>query len=79
MQLIGKKATFIPSCMTEKKSGNPVDWCRDVNVTGVIDYVNEDHGWFSVRYDAGGTVQRESFLFYDIDRKVTVHGKNRTD
>lgn len=74
MQLIGKKASFIPHCMKDKE-GHKIDWGKDVTKTGVIDFVNKQHGWFSVRYKAGDTVQHECFKFFDTGGKVTVHGK----
>lgn len=74
MKLLGKKASFIP-CFEKEKTGQGRGVSEDIEqVTGRIDYVNQEHSWFSVTYQAGNTIQRECFKFCDIDEVVTVHG-----
>lgn len=72
MKLLGKKASFIPAW---EKDTRGVGLSEDnATVTGRIHYVNQEHGWFSVTYRAGDTIQRECFKFCDIYESVTVHG-----
>ena len=73
MDLLGKKASFMPTCMTEKAGGSRKEFAKPV--TGVITMVHRAHGYFIVTYRAGETIQREGFKFCDIDEAVKVHGK----
>ena len=72
MKLLGKKATFMPACHTEKAGGSLKEFAEPV--TGIITMVHRRHKWFLVSYKAGETIQRECFHFDEVDEAVTVHG-----
>ena len=47
--------------------------CLDIKgeiVTGTVDYVNAEHGWFSVLWED----TRHSFKFHDIGEVVSIVG-----
>jgi uncharacterized protein YodC (DUF2158 family) len=47
------------------------------SVRGMIEYVNAEHGWFRVRWYAGGTEQHECFKECDIGTVVTLVGHKK--
>ena len=76
--LIGCAVMFIPCHLYNKEFHSSVN--KDIQpIRGVIDYVNERHGWFCIRYNAVDTVWHECFKLVDIGKVVTLcgHKKNR--
>ncbi len=65
---IGAKITFRPSCWYDGRSGSQggdihVRLPGGTEVTGTVDYINREHGWFRVRYEVFGNVNHECFKF----------------
>ena len=62
---IGDKISFKPSCwfaMRGEAAPPGQEWLPlGDTVTGTVDYINEAHNWYRVRYEAGGLVQHECF------------------
>ena len=73
--LLGKSATFTPN-MTDRKcyNGNMADFIEEK--TGVVDYINEEHDYFRVKYEVRGNFFHECFKFSQIgeDKDVVIHG-----
>lgn len=67
---VGMTAVFDPALDI---SGNGCDVIKGCLATGVVEYVNQQHRWFQVRFD-GQTI---SFLFSDVgkgkDKKVVLY------
>lgn len=72
-KLIGCPVIFVPCCKYKKYFRNPEDDMQPVR--GVIEYINERHGWFMVKYTAGRTVQHECFKLVDIGKVVELVGR----
>lgn len=70
--LIGRPVSFVPCCAF-KKEKYMADDAKPVR--GVIEYVNEEHGWFRCKYHAGNEVQHECFKECDIGTAVTLLGR----
>lgn len=63
---IGDKIRFTPAAWTDAcgQDTNRVRTDRmEIDVTGVVDYINSFGRFYRVRYEIGGTVQHESFKF----------------
>ena len=82
--LTGHPVVFFPCYLYNKELHSSSN--KDIQpVRGVIEYINTEHGWFRIRYNAGNTVQHECFKLVDIgkdwkDGKDVVlcgHKKNR--
>lgn len=67
MPEIGDRRTWGPIAFEAEHSGATIRSIRpeaDLRVTGVVDYVNEAHRWYRVRYETPrGGVQHECFKF----------------
>lgn len=50
------------------RPGDIPDYIREI--TGVVDYINDRHHWFAVRYIASGTIQHECFKINEIGKSV---------
>ena len=73
--LLGRQAAFVPFCMKDK-GGKPSDQSKNAKpVRGVIDYINAEHGWFSISYHVGNYKFREGFKMCDIGTEVTLIGR----
>lgn len=70
--LLGMKATFSPTCIEDVDGGYRK--YGELTVTGVVDYVNNSHGWFAVAYYTGDMKQHECFRFDEIGKAVTLLG-----
>ena len=63
---IGAQIRFKPSCWFAQRVGRQGGEAMipgGFEVTGTVDYVNEAHGWFRVRYEIFGCVNHECFKF----------------
>lgn len=69
---IGQKVRFVP-CW-DKKAYDSAEEIRTKSVTGKVIYVDRAHRKFTVKYSCGGTIQKETFKFSDIDKEVFVVG-----
>lgn len=72
MGLLGKKATFTPTCFEDKAGASLREFAHPV--TGRVTMIHRRHRWFCVSYKAGETVQRECFHLDEIGEAVQVHG-----
>lgn len=72
--LLGKAVRFVPHCSFKQAQGREPKELPPP-VTGVVDFVHRDHGWFRVRWEAGKSIQHECFKFCDIGKDVTLIGK----
>lgn len=74
VDLIGKKATFTPNVSGKPDRANSLEYVEEK--TGVVDYVNEEHRYFRVKYEVNGCFFYECFKFSQIgaDKDVVVHG-----
>lgn len=64
--VIGAQIRFKPSCWFAQRTGRQggdVMVPGGFEVTGTVDYVNEAHGWFRVKYEIFGNVNHECFKF----------------
>lgn len=65
--LIGHPVMFFPCYLYNKELHSSSN--KDIQpVRGVIEYINTEHGWFRIRYNAGNTVQHECFKLVDIGK-----------
>lgn len=67
---VGMKVRFVPNFADSEKF-TPAER-RAAQITGVIVFVNWEHEHFCVEY--GNPKQRETFLFRDIGKAVSVIG-----
>ena len=67
---IGQKVRFVP-CW-DKKAYDIAEEFRTKSVTGKVIYIDRAHRKFTVKYDCGGTVQKETFKFADIDKDIFI-------
>ena len=73
-ELLGRAVKIYPCFLYKKEYQVGVDY--DIQpVRGVIDFVHPTNGWFSVSYQAGGTMQRETFKEADIGGAVRLLGR----
>ena len=72
--LFGKKATFKPNMTDTQTKGEGLGYVDEV--TGIVDYVNEEHSYFRVIYEVRGSFFHECFKFSQIgeDKDVLIHG-----
>lgn len=72
---IGQKVRFVP-CWNVKTYDSEEE-IRAKMVTGKVIYVDRAHKKFTAKYYCGGTTQKETFNFVDIDKEVFVVGGGR--
>lgn len=70
--LLGKRATFIPDVSSTKGTSEGLGYIEEV--TGTVDYINDEHSYFRVKYEARGNVLHECFKFSQIGKDVDIHG-----
>ena len=72
--LLGKTVTFTPNMTDTKSKGDGLAYVDEI--TGIVDYVNEDHDYFRVSYEIRGSFFHECFKFSQIgeDKDVVIHG-----
>ena len=62
---IGDRITFRPAFWKAMQSSGGRGGQNRIEegtiVTGTVDYINEDHRWFRVRYEEGGIMHHECF------------------
>ena len=68
----GMKVRIVPSFADSDKF-TPEER-REASLTAVISYINWEHRYFTVEWNAFGKVYHESFKFSEIGRKVSVCG-----
>lgn len=68
MVKIGQKVRFNP--LEDVQLSGLVDR-REIK-EGIVKYINSKHRWFSVEYDGGAGLQRISFDYTDLGRKVHI-------
>lgn len=73
--LIGREVAFMPYHV--KDTNNGTRKFGEITVRGVIDYVNEQHGYFAIAYRAGSSKQHECFKLRDIGEDVTLTGRKK--
>ena len=69
---IGQKVRFVP-CWN-KRVYDTKEEIRLKSIIGKVIYVDRAHKTFTVRYSCGGTIQKETFKFSDLDKEVLVVG-----
>ncbi len=57
----GMKIRFTPSGWMCGANGAELDSWVKKTVDGVVDFVNDAHGWFRVAYEAKGEINHECF------------------
>lgn len=67
---IGQKMRFIPHFNINVHDDEEAK--RENTVTGKVIYVNRKHKQFTVKYNCGGTMQKETFKFTDIGKYIHV-------
>lgn len=72
MKLIGKRATFTPNISGKPDRENGLEFVD--KTTGKVVYVNEEHQYFRVEYEAYGHVMNECFKFSQIGNEVVIRG-----
>ncbi len=72
MNVLGKKATFIPWALLDKTGGKTSDYGKPI--TGTVTYVNEEHSYFAVTYWIHGKTFLENFKFSQIGKDVAIRG-----
>lgn len=68
----GMKVRFTPFYAINSIS--PEETARQ-RITGTVTLVNWKHRMFTVEYECGDSIQRESFKFSQIGKDVTVCGR----
>lgn len=68
----GMKVRFVPYYAYSQIASTEENWRNAV--TGTICYINWEHKYFTVEYDCGGTIQKESFKFWEIGKAVKLCG-----
>jgi hypothetical protein len=66
--VLGAQIKFKPSCWYAQRAGRQggdihILLPGGTEVTGTVDYINEAHGYFRVRYEVFGNVNHECFKF----------------
>ena len=69
MVKVGQKVRFDPSVELE---GTGANTNKGNKVTGIVAFVNDQNGWFSVEYIMNGVKLRASFRFGDIDEGAVI-------
>jgi hypothetical protein len=69
----GMRVLFKPS-FTITKFDSPEDAAVN-RIVGTVTLVNWKHRMFTVEYECGDSIQRESFKFSQIGKDVTVCGR----
>lgn len=67
---IGQKMRFIPYFNINEHDDEEAK--REKTVTGKVIYVNRQHKQFTVKYNCGGTMMKETFKFTDIGKDIHV-------
>ena len=67
---IGQKMRFIPHFIISEKDDKAQR--REKEVVGKVIFVNRQHKQFTVKYNCGGTMQKETFKFSDIGKDIFV-------
>lgn len=62
---LGDKIRFVPSAFSNCNDGSQMHQYGGcpTEVTGVIDYINQEHRWYRVRFEIFNTVLHEGFKF----------------
>ena len=71
---IGQKMRFIPHYNINEHDDEEAK--RKKTVTGKVIYVNRQHKQFTVKFNCGGTMQKETFKFTDIGEEIFIVGGN---
>lgn len=67
---IGQKMRFIPHFNINEHDDEEAK--REKTVTGKVIYVNRQHKQFTVKYNCGGTEQKETFKLSEIGKNVFI-------
>ena len=75
MELIGKQAVFTPNMSSTPDRKDEFSYEKER--TGTVDYVNNEHRYIRVKYEAGKCECHECFKFSQIgaDKGVIIRGK----
>lgn len=61
---VGDKLSFKPMSFLERVSENQTQFFGAViTVTGTVERIHAEHGWYRVRYEVNGITQYECFHF----------------
>ncbi len=72
---IGQTMRFVPHFLTNQKEDEAQK--RKSMITGKVIAVNSQHKHFTVEFNCGGTMQKETFQSFDIGKDIHFAGGAR--